>query len=146
MATVWSQCAAAGPAPKTQLRADADCTGAQRNLRERTRPSLRSDRFLQLLGGAEGDLLRRLDLDRLAGRRVAAHARRALADLQHAETADADLVALLQVLGDHRHQVLEHRGGLLLRDVVRFRERSPELAERDSIDLRSGFFSHRLFP
>src|SRR5581483_1552746 len=60
----------------------------------------RSDRFLQLLGGAEGDLLRRLDLDRLAGGGVAAHARGALADLEDAEPNDADALALLQVLGD----------------------------------------------
>src|SRR5262245_25196830 len=44
-------------------------------------PSLPSDRFLQLLGDAERDLLARLDLDRLAGGGVAPHAGRALAHL-----------------------------------------------------------------
>jgi len=44
------------------------------------------------------------------------------------------------------HQILEHGSGLLLRDVVRFRECGSDLTERDGIDLRSGFFSHRLFP
>src|SRR5262249_8556204 len=60
----------------------------------------RSDRFLQFLGGAERDLLARLDLNRFAGRRIASHARRALAHLQDAEPADPDAVALLQVLRD----------------------------------------------
>ena len=43
------------------------------------------DGFLEFLGGAEGDFLAGLDLDGLAGSRVAAHARGALADLQDAE-------------------------------------------------------------
>jgi len=41
-------------------------------------------RFLQLLGSAESDLLRCLDLDGFARCRVAAHASRALANLQRA--------------------------------------------------------------
>src|SRR5262245_5158879 len=65
--------------------------------------AIRSDRLLELLGGAERDLLARLDLDRLAGGRIASHARRALPDLQDAEPADADAVALLQVLADVGH-------------------------------------------
>src|SRR5687767_3443306 len=55
------------------------------------------DRFLEVLGDPEGDLLGRLDLDRLAGRRVAAHARRTVAHLKDAEARDADLVALLEM-------------------------------------------------
>src|SRR5437879_12665700 len=71
------------------------------------------DGFLQFLGGAERDLLARLDLDRLAGRRVAAHARGALAHLQDAEAADADAVALLEVLDDEVDHVVEDQlGGL----------------------------------
>lgn len=41
----------------------------------------RSDRFLQLLGGAKCNLLARLDLDWSAGRGIAAHARWPLAHL-----------------------------------------------------------------
>ena len=43
-----------------------------------------SDRFFEFLGGTEGDLLAGLDLDGGAGRRITAHARGALADLQDA--------------------------------------------------------------
>src|SRR6478672_4264445 len=48
------------------------------------------DGFLQLLRRTEGDLLARLDLDRLARCRIAAHAGGALPDLQDAETTDAN--------------------------------------------------------
>src|SRR3546814_9818649 len=68
-----------------------------------------SDGFLQHLAGAEGNLLGGLDLDRLAGLRVAAHAGGALADLQDAEVADADALALLQRLGDRREELVEQR-------------------------------------
>ena len=60
----------------------------------------RLDGFLEFLGGAEGNLLAGLDLDRLAGGGVAAHAGGALADLEDAEADDTDALALLQVLGD----------------------------------------------
>src|SRR5690349_17103925 len=52
--------------------------------------SRKSDGFLEILGGAEGDFLARLDLDRLAGRRIASHAGRALAHLQDAEAGHAN--------------------------------------------------------
>src|SRR6202521_2357849 len=71
------------------------------------------DRFLEFLGGAEGDLLARLDLDRLAGGRIAPHASGALADLKDAETADAEAVAFLQVLRHQADEVAENRFGLL---------------------------------
>src|SRR5262249_1947236 len=58
------------------------------------------DCFLQVLGGAEGDLLASLDFDRLAGCGIAAHARRALPNLEDAQAADADARAPLQMLGD----------------------------------------------
>src|SRR6187551_163494 len=54
-----------------------------------------SNGLFEFLRGAERDLLARLDLDRFAGRGVAAHAGGALANLQDAEAADADPVALL---------------------------------------------------
>ena len=46
----------------------------------------RLNRLLELFGGAEGNLLARLDLDCFAGRGITAHARRAPAYLQDAET------------------------------------------------------------
>src|SRR5689334_20921197 len=81
-----------------------------------------SDRFLELLGGAEGNLLAGLDVDRLAGSGIAAHAGGALANLEDAEADDADPVALLQVLGHLGHEVAEHRLGLLLGHLVIFRD------------------------
>src|SRR5262249_13473944 len=82
----------------------------------------RSDRFFQFLGSAEGNLLAGLDLDRFAGGRIAAHAGGALAHLQDAETADADAVTLLEVLGHEANQVAEYSLGLLLRHLVGFRK------------------------
>ena len=46
----------------------------------------RSDRFLELLGRAERDFLAGLDLDRLAGRRIASHPGGAVAHLHAGET------------------------------------------------------------
>jgi NADH-quinone oxidoreductase subunit A len=60
--------------------------------------SVGSDGFLEFLGRAEGDLLAGLDVDRLAGGGVAAHAGGALAHLEDAEADDADALALLQAL------------------------------------------------
>src|SRR3954468_16610851 len=74
--------------------------------------------FLQFLRGAERDLLAGLDLDRLAGGRIAAHARGALAHLQDAEAADADAVALLEVLDDEVDHVVEDRFGGLLGELM----------------------------
>src|SRR5205085_5863333 len=82
--------------------------------------AMRSDGFLQLLRGAEGDLLARLDLDRLAGGGVAAHAGGALAHLQDAEAADADAIALLQMLHDDIDHAAEDRLGLFLGEFVPF--------------------------
>src|SRR5665213_569685 len=78
----------------------------------------RSDRHLQFLGGAEGDLLARLDLDRLAGRRIAAHAGGALAHLENAEPGDLDPLAFFQVLGDKADEIFEHLLTLLLGHLV----------------------------
>src|SRR5262245_36851111 len=76
------------------------------------------NRFLQFLGGAEGDLLARLDLDGLAGRGVAAHAGGAVAHLQNAEPADPQAAALLEMLHDEADHVGQHRLALLLGDLV----------------------------
>src|SRR6185312_243955 len=88
-----------------------------------------SDRFLELLGSPEGDFLRRLDLDRFAGCGVAAHARGALAHLQNAEAADADALALLQMLDDITDEIAEHGLCLLLRHFVLFIHRRSEMLQ-----------------
>src|SRR5882724_7549087 len=85
-------------------------------------PSTPSNRFLELLGCAEGDFLAGLDLDFLAGCRVAALAGSALANDQDAETADADAVTLLEVLGHQADHVAKDRFSLLFRQFVGFRE------------------------
>jgi hypothetical protein len=56
------------------------------------------DRFLEVFGGPEGDLLRRLDLHRLAGLGVAPHAGCPLADLQDAKAAETDLLTFFRLL------------------------------------------------
>jgi len=56
-----------------------------------------SDRFLEILGSAERDLLTGLDLDCLAGRRVASHAGGAMPDLQDAQAHQAQAVALFAI-------------------------------------------------
>src|SRR5579871_955286 len=88
------------------------------------------DRFLQFLGGAEGDFLARLDLDWLAGRGIASHARSALADLQNAETDHADSLALLEMTDNRLDQIIEHGFGLLLRHVMPFRELRRDVLQR----------------
>src|SRR5262249_33910310 len=83
------------------------------------------------LGGPEGDLLARLDLDRLTGRRIAAHARRTLPHLQDAEPTDPDAVALLEVFDDHLHEIIEDRLGLLLRHFMFTGETGGAMLQRD---------------
>src|SRR3954452_18532456 len=95
------------------------------------RQKARLDGFLEFLGGAEGDLLAGLDLDRLAGGGVAAHARGALANLQDAEADDADAFALLEMLGHARYQIAEDGLGLLLRQFVLFGQCRREMLERN---------------
>src|ERR1043166_6820267 len=99
---------------------------------------LASDRFLQLLGGAEGNLLARLDLDRLAGRGIAAHARGALAHLKHAEADEANAIALLQMLGDEIDKIAEEGFGLLLRHLMALSQRGGEVLEADGVLLGFG--------
>src|SRR5260370_18368584 len=94
--------------------------------------------FLEILGDAEGDLLRRLDLDRLAGRRVAAHARRTIADLKDAEARDADLVAFLEVLHDQTDEVFEGAGGVLLGHAGLLGQFGRDLGKRNGRNGRFG--------
>src|SRR2546427_651787 len=90
----------------------------------------RSDGFLEFFSGAERDLLAGLDLDWLAGRGIAAHACRALAHLQDAESADADAVALLEMLDDEIDHVAEDRLGLLLGKLVGLGDIGREVLQR----------------
>src|SRR5207245_1985299 len=107
--------------------------------RERSRGHLENgndllDRVLDFLCGAEAELLRRLDLDLLAGRRVAAEAGGALLDLEDAEAGHPDLVALLEVLHreiDEGIQELAHR---LLRHFMLLGEFARDLRQRDRQD------------
>ena len=60
--------------------------------REKRRSPQRSDRHLEFFGGAEGYLFAGLDLDRLTGHRIAAHAGStiyALAEFQARRTSPA---------------------------------------------------------
>src|SRR5581483_4759346 len=66
------------------------------------------DRFFEFLRGAERDFLAGLDLDLLAGGGITAHARGALAYHKNAEPADADALALLEVLHDIADQSAEN--------------------------------------
>src|SRR5436190_9922036 len=77
-----------------------------------------SDRLFQFLGRTEGDLLARLDLNRLARCRVAPHARSAFAHYEDAKPADANAVALLEMLGQQTDQIAENGLGLLLRHFM----------------------------
>src|SRR5688572_26573286 len=81
------------------------------------------DGFLEFLGRAESDFLAGLDLDRFAGRRVTAHTSGTLANLQHTETADADLVTFLEMLGEQGDEVAKDLTGNLLREFMLVGER-----------------------
>src|SRR5256712_11160894 len=64
-------------------------------------------RVLEGLGDREADLLARRDLDRLAGLRVAPHARLHLAQAEDSETRDLDRLTLFHGLDhgiDHRRE------------------------------------------
>src|SRR5690242_21792129 len=89
----------------------------------------------QLLAGLEHRDRTRGHFDRIAGARVASHAGLAAADLEGPETADLDVVLLLEgvldrleervhipraiFLGDHRTSALGIRGGYLFDEIVR---------------------------
>src|SRR5664279_1878053 len=138
------------PSPPTRLRRKTAADVAKRKTNDRPGafapslsflspegPVLSLDRLFQFLRGAEGDLFARLDLDRFAGGRVAAHARGALAHLKDAEAADADALALLQMLDDVADEIAEYGFRLLLRHLMGFRERGREMLQGDGYRCRS---------
>jgi hypothetical protein len=101
----------------------------------------RSDRFFEILGSAERDLLAGLDLDGLARRRVAPHAGGAMPDLQDAQPHQAQAVALLEVFGHETHQVGEQGFGLLLRNFVTLRQLRCQIPQGDGRLSLRGFFA-----
>src|ERR1700687_2923922 len=126
-----------GPTAHPQLLAEtkkpriaAPCT-AIRQTGNGLRARERSDRFLELLGRAERDFLAGLDLDRLAGRRIASHPGGAVAHLQDAKPDDAQAVAFLQVLDDASYHVVEDRLRLFFRDFMALGKLRREMLEGD---------------
>src|SRR6267142_6296470 len=71
----------------------------------------------ELLARTEARHLARLDLDLLAGLRVAADASLALADRERAEADQRDTIALLQCLGDPVDQRIQRLAGGRLADL-----------------------------
>src|SRR5579862_7913037 len=90
--------------------------------------------FFEFLRCPESDLLARLDLNRLAGGRIAAHARGTAPHLQNAQPADADALALFQVLDDLTHQAAQDGFRLFLRQLVVFRETRRKMLQRHGSD------------
>src|SRR5580704_960644 len=121
-----------------RLRADRDTIVSLKN--QWLKPTS-SDGFLEFLGGAEGDLLASLDLDLLAGGGVAAHAGGALAHLEDAEADDANALPLLQVCGDHGHQIGQNGFRLLLGQLLLLGDGRREMLQRDRGGGRC-FFRH----
>src|SRR3954449_11321275 len=85
------------------------------------------DGLLERRGGLEARHLRRGDLDRLAGLRVAALARRALGDGELAEARQADLVAVRQLIRDLLERRLDRFLGLAVAQPGLVGDRACEL-------------------
>ena len=100
------------------------------------------DRFFQFLRSAESDFLAGFNLNLLAGRGIAADAGCALAHLKNAKAANTNAFALLQMLHNIADQIAEHGLRLLLRHLVRFRERGGEMFKRDGRWCRSFSRNH----
>src|SRR3954465_10515495 len=81
-------------------------------------PTLLVDRLLELFAGLEANALARLDVDRLAGGRVPALARRPLGNVEAAEARDLGGLAGLQGQGDGVEHRLESGRGLSLGETV----------------------------
>src|SRR5260370_21973231 len=86
-----------------------------------------SDGLFEVLRRAERDFPARLDLDRLAGRGVAAHARGPVAHREDAEPPDSDPRPLLEILHKEPDKIAEHRLCLLLCDLVALGEGSRDM-------------------
>src|SRR3974390_881831 len=104
----------------------------------------RSDRLLEFLGGAEGNLLTGLDVDRLAGHRIATHAGSTIPHLQNSQPGDLHPFALLQVLRDEVDEVRQHLLTLLLGELMLLRQRIGQLLGADRRTLRCHVSHERL--
>ena len=71
------------------------------------RVSQRLNCCFQFLGRPKSDFLAGLNLNRLAGCRIAPHASAPFSNLQYAEPRNSDSFAFLQVLGDLTDEVVQ---------------------------------------
>ena len=79
----------------------------------------------------KSDFLAGLDLNRLAGRRIAPHASRPLSNLQDPEPRNSDSFALLQMLGDQSDKVVEEFAPRPFCQLVLFGQACGELGKRN---------------
>src|SRR6516225_1047792 len=91
----------------------------------------RSDRHLQGKARAEGDLLASLNLDRLTGRRIAAHASSPIPYAQNSKTGNLHLFALLKMLPNHFGELFQHLPTLLLGEFMLLRQRISQMLGGD---------------
>src|SRR3954463_5760987 len=100
----------------------------------RARSDPMSDRFLQLLGRPEGDLLAGLDLDLLARGRVAPEPGGTRADLEDPKAIDTDLGPFRQVFGEGLQELAQHALDLPLRHVMALCQPGRQLLQADRSD------------
>src|SRR5215831_5768252 len=91
----------------------------------------RSDRYLQGKARAEGDLLASLNLDRLTGRRIAAHASSPIPYAQNSKTGNLHLFALLKMLPNYFGELFQHLPTLLLGKFMLLRQRISQMLGGD---------------
>ena len=108
----------------------------------------RSDRHLEVLGSAEGDLFAGLDFDRLTGRRIAAHAGSTIPHLQNSESDDLHPLGPLLVFGDQAYEVFHQLKPLLLGELMLLRQLIGQMLGGDRLWGRLGchyWISHGRF-
>ena len=81
-----------------------------------------SDCHLEFFGGAERDLLTRLNLNLLACCRIAADAGSTVPHLQDPESSNLDALTIPQVLSDEADEILEHLLALLFGKLMLLRK------------------------
>src|SRR3954453_20795551 len=91
-----------------------------------------SDCLFEFLRGPERYLPARLDLDRLSGRGITAHACGSILHLKDAESTNPHAVARLEMIDQLGEHLSEHGVGLLLRQPVAFDDAGGELLQRNS--------------
>jgi len=128
LASIWSKKRGRREDWATSFREEVCASGnlvprRTRGRHKKGRCPRRSDRHLEFLGGAEGYLFAGLDLDRLTGHRIAAHAGSAITHHQNSEPGDFHPLTLLQVFGDHADELFHHFQALLLAELMLLRQR-----------------------